>query len=435
MNYNEAISFLYNQTPQFEKIGAAAYKPELDTTRRLDDAFNNPHRNYKTIHIAGTNGKGSTAHTLAAILQSAGYRTGLYTSPHLVSFRERMRVDGEMITEQEVTDFIDRYNALDFSGKPSFFELTTIMAFDFFARHNVDIAVIETGLGGRLDSTNIITPALSIITNISKDHTAQLGDTLPEIASEKAGIIKPGVPVVTGGIADDLKHIFEQKAKECGSHLHCSDDIRNRLRHRLITADNKNLLEYTGTPFGTLRSDLTGDYQPENMATVITAVEVLNRNGIAVAEAGVRRGMERTCELTGLTGRWSIFPGKPSLIIDTGHNPGGWQILSRRIAGIKNIIIGFVKDKDVTSILELLPPDHRYYFTAPSIPRGLPATELAALAAKAGLKGEVYNNVRDAIKAASSAAVNEQYIFLGGSNYLAGEALEYLQSTDNERFK
>ncbi|MDE7154513.1 MAG: bifunctional folylpolyglutamate synthase/dihydrofolate synthase [Muribaculaceae bacterium] len=435
MNYNEAISFLYNQTPQFEKIGAAAYKPGLDTTRRLDDAFGNPHTKYKTIHIAGTNGKGSTAHTLAAILQSAGYRTGLYTSPHLVSFRERMRVNGIMITEDEVVDFLDRYNSLRFDGKPSFFELTTIMAFDFFARHNVEVAVIETGLGGRLDSTNIITPALSIITNISKDHTAQLGETLPEIASEKAGIIKPGVPVVLGGIADNLKYVFEAKAKECGSPIYFSDIIRNKLQYRLIDKEVKPLLEYKNTPFGTLRSDLTGDYQPENMATVMTAATVLNGSGIEIADEAVSTGMEHTCELTGLTGRWSIIPGKPSIVIDTGHNLGGWQVLSHQISGIKDIIIGFVKDKDVTSILSLLPRDHRYYFTAPSIPRGLPAAELAAMAAKAGLTGEIHENVGDAIEAASRAAGNEPHIFLGGSNYLVGEALDYLQSADRKQVK
>lgn len=428
MNYNEAISFLYNQTPQFEKIGAAAYKPGLDTTRQLDDAFGNPHKSYRTIHIAGTNGKGSTAHTLAAILQSAGYRTGLYTSPHLVSFRERMRVDGKMITEEEVVDFLDRYNKLGFDGKPSFFELTTIMAFDFFARHNVDIAVIETGLGGRLDSTNIISPILSVITNISKDHTAQLGETLPEIASEKAGIIKPGVPVVLGGISESLLPVFQQKADECNAELALSDTVRNSLGYRTIERESKAFMEYSSTPFGTVLSELTGEYQPENMATVMTAVAALKGMGMDIPEAAVKDGMMNVCGLTGLMGRWMTIPGTPSIIMDTGHNLGGWEKLSGQISGIKDIIIGFVKDKDILPILKLLPKGHRYYFTAPSIPRGLPAHDLAVIAEKAGLEGSVYPKVSDAINAAREAGKDEKYIFLGGSNYLVGEALEYLGS-------
>lgn len=430
MTYKEAISFLYNQTPQFEKIGAAAYKPGLDTTQRLDSAFGSPHRHYPTIHIAGTNGKGSTAHTLAAILQSQGYRTGLYTSPHLVSFRERMRVNGEMITEQEVVDFLNRYQQLDFEGKPSFFELTTIMAFDFFARKKVDLAVIETGLGGRLDSTNIISPILSIITNISKDHTAQLGDTLPEIAAEKAGIIKPGTPVVLGGIDTTLKPVFLKKAAEVGSEFFLSDDIRNSMKHREVMDGAKPYQEYTGTPFGTLRSELTGWYQPENMATVLTAVKCLDESGMKISQEAVRKGMENVCSLTGLMGRWMTIPGTPSLVIDTGHNLGGWEILSKQIADIKDIIIGFVKDKDVKPILRLLPSDHRYYFTAPSIPRGLPADKLAKMGAEAGMKGEVFSTVGEAIKAAHKAGKGEERIFLGGSNYLAGEALEFLQSSN-----
>ena len=430
MNYNEAIEFLYNQTPQFEKIGAAAYKPGLNTTHRLDNAFGNPHNRYKTIHVAGTNGKGSTSHTLAAILQSAGYKTGLYTSPHLVSFRERMRVDGKMISEQEVVDFLNRYTQLKFDGSPSFFELTTIMAFDFFARHNVDVAVIETGLGGRLDSTNIITPLLSVITNISKDHTAQLGNTLPEIAAEKAGIIKPGRSVVLGGIGEDLLPVFSSKANESDAPLFTSDDIRRSFNFCHVMDENKEYMQYTDTPFGTVLSELTGDYQPENMATVMKTVQILNENDIAIPAEAVREGMKNVCRLTGLAGRWMTIPGNPSIIMDTGHNLGGWEKLAQQIAPIKDIIIGFVKDKDISPILSLLPKNHRYYFTSPSIPRALPAADLAELAAQAGLIGDIYPEVGKAIEAAKKAAKNEKHIFLGGSNYLVGEALEYLRETD-----
>ncbi|MDE6267258.1 MAG: bifunctional folylpolyglutamate synthase/dihydrofolate synthase [Muribaculaceae bacterium] len=429
MNYKDAITFLYNQTPQFEKIGAAAYKPGLSTTHRLDDSFGNPHTRYKTIHIAGTNGKGSTAHTLAAILQEAGYKTGLYTSPHLVSFRERMRVNGTMISEDEVVDFLKRYEELGFDGKPSFFELTTIMAFDFFARHNVDVAVIETGLGGRLDSTNIIDPVLSVITNISKDHTAQLGETLRQIAAEKAGIIKTGKPVVLGGINEDLRVIFRRNADECRSELRTSDEVFNHLVYKNITRGGKTYAEYKNTPYGTLLSELTGIYQPENMATVLTAVVTLNELGWRIPAGAVGKGMENVCSITGLAGRWMTVPGTPSLILDTGHNLGGWEKISEQIAGIKDIIIGFVKDKDVRAILELLPKDHRYYFTAPSIPRGLPAQELAVMGSEVGLNGIICPNVRDAIAAALLNGRDEKSVFLGGSNYLVGEALEYLSDT------
>lgn len=426
MDYNQAIAFLYNQTPQFERIGAAAYKPGLETTRRLDDAFGNPHRRYRTVHVAGTNGKGSTAHTLAAILQSQGYKVGLYTSPHLVSFRERIRVNGAMIPDSDVVDFIERNQSMDFDGSPSFFELTTIMAFDHFARQGVDIAVIETGLGGRLDSTNIITPMLSVITNISKDHTAQLGDTLEAIAGEKAGIIKPEVPVVLGGIGDDLKPVFYDKARETGSKVILSEPLFKSFTHRTVTENHKPYIEYSNTPFGKIMGELTGECQPENAATIMTAAMALDRLGVRVSAESVADGFAKVCEMTGLMGRWMTVAGNPAIIMDTGHNIGGWEYLSTQLSGINDIIIGFVKDKDIRPILRLMPQGHRYYFTAPDIPRGLPATDLREIAQGEGLDGQAYDNVGDAIEAAREAAGPDSKLFLGGSNYLVGEALEYL---------
>lgn len=423
MNYQETIKYLYNATPQFERIGAAAYKPGLDTARALDEVFGNPHRQYPAIHVAGTNGKGSTCHTLAAILQSQGYRTGLYTSPHLIDFRERMRVNGEMISEDEVIDFVTRYQEVNRVLSPSFFELTTIMAFEFFARRNVDIAVIETGLGGRLDTTNIINPILSVITNISMDHTTQLGDTPAKIAFEKAGIIKRGVPVVIGNSAGEgVKEVFTAKAEEMEAPVIFAgerkyfDDAERSAEHIL----------YRGTPAGDITGELCGDCQIENAATILCAAEALRSLGVEISDEAIRRGFAHVTELTGLAGRWMKLGENPLTVCDTGHNEGGWQYLGPRLAGYGAklvMVIGFVKDKDVRHILGMMPRNARYIFTQAAIPRAMEANGLAELASGAGLTGTVIPDVGRAVSMARDIAGSDGVVFIGGSTYVVGEAL------------
>lgn len=428
MDYKETIKYLYNATPQFERIGAAAYKPGLDTSRALDNAFGNPHRCYPVIHVAGTNGKGSTCHTLAAILQSQGYRTGLYTSPHLLDFRERMRVDGVMIPEEEVIDFVERYKGMDLGLSPSFFELTTIMAFDYFARRNVDVAIVETGLGGRLDTTNIVTPILSIITNISRDHMAQLGDTPALIAAEKAGIIKPGVPVVIGNASGEgVREVFDAKAAQEGAPIRYATD-----RSRFSSAEAKgDYILYHDTPSGKIIGELSGDCQKENTATILCAVEALREGGMEIGNHAVRRGFTRVSELTGLAGRWNKLSDKPLTICDTGHNEGGWQYLAPRLAEFGDhlvMVIGFVNDKDISHILDMMPKQARYIFTQAAIPRSMPADTLAGQAAAAGLKGITIPNVAAAIKEARAIAeASTDTIFIGGSTYVVAEALALMK--------
>ncbi|MBD5247061.1 MAG: bifunctional folylpolyglutamate synthase/dihydrofolate synthase [Barnesiella sp.] len=428
MDYQETIQYLYNATPQFERIGAAAYKPGLDTSRALDNAFGNPHRRYPVIHVAGTNGKGSTCHTLAAILQSQGYRTGLYTSPHLLDFRERMRVDGVMIPEEEVIDFVERYKGMDLGLSPSFFELTTIMAFDYFARRNVDVAIVETGLGGRLDTTNIVTPILSIITNISRDHMAQLGDTPALIAAEKAGIIKPGVPVVIGNASGEgVREVFDAKAAQEGAPIRYATDSS-----RFSSAEAKgDYILYHDTPSGKIIGELSGDCQKENTATILCAVEALREGGMEIGNHAVRRGFTRVSELTGLAGRWNKLSDNPLTICDTGHNEGGWQYLAPRLAEFGDrlvMVIGFVNDKDISHILDMMPKQARYIFTQASIPRSMSADTLAGQAAAAGLKGITIPNVAAAIKEARALAeASTDTIFIGGSTYVVAEALALMK--------
>lgn len=423
MNYKQTIEYLYNATPQFERIGAAAYKPGLDTARALDDAWGNPHRRYPAIHVAGTNGKGSTCHSLAAILQNQGYKVGLYTSPHLVDFRERMRVNGEMITQQEVIDFVERYKEMDLGLSPSFFELTTIMAFDFFARNKVDIAVIETGLGGRLDTTNIITPILSVITNISLDHTAQLGNTLAQIASEKAGIIKPGIPVVIGNASGDgVKEVFMNKARETASEIRFADECR--MFDNACTTPSGII--YSGTFAGDITGELAGTCQIENTATILCAVAALRKAGWRISDEAVRQGFANVTRLTGLAGRWMKIGENPLTICDTGHNEGGWQYLGPALesyGATAVMVIGFVNDKDVSHILRLMPRDARYIFTQASIPRAMKAEQLAQLAAQAGISGMIIPDVRRAVDEARGIAGNDGMVFVGGSTYVVAEAL------------
>lgn len=424
--YNEAIEFLYTSMPMFQRVGASAYKPGLDTVKMLDDKFGNPHLKYKTIHIAGTNGKGSTAHTLAAILQSAGYRVGLYTSPHLVDFRERIRVNGTMISHEAVVDFVNRYRAISLNCHPSFFELTMTMAFEYFAREKVDIAVIETGLGGRLDSTNIITPIMSIITNISFDHTAFLGDSLKSIAGEKAGIIKPSIPVVIGEAYGEVRDVFAQKALEQHSPIFFAQDEQ---RFAGVDSLDDGLL-YRATQYGDIVGELMGDCQPKNAATILTALPLLEAQGLSITSQAVKEGFAHVTTLTGLMGRWMTLQRNPHVVCDTGHNVGGWEYISRRlhsIEGTLHMVIGFVNDKDVSHILEMMPKTAKYYITNAQIERAMPASQLAEIANQCGLIGEQYPSVEEANNAALAAAQPSDTIFIGGSTFIVADLLTSLQ--------
>ena len=426
LTYDNAIDFLYTQIPMFQRMGANAYKPGLDTSIALDKAFGNPHSRFPSIHIAGTNGKGSTAHTLAAILQSAGYKVGLYTSPHLVDFRERIRINGEMISHSAVVDFVNRYRALQLDCQPSFFELTMTMAFEYFAKEKVDIAVIETGLGGRLDSTNIISPILSIITNISFDHTAFLGDTLTAIASEKAGIIKRNTPVVVGEASGDVKQLFLDKSIEMNSPIKFADENK-AFSSAELTPDG---YLYHNTPFGNITGELTGECQQKNTATILSAIEQLRLIGWEITPDAVKQGFANVCNLTGLAGRWMELQQSPRVVCDTGHNVGGWEYLSRQLSQVEgklHMVIGFVNDKDISHILDLMPHNATYYFTRAEIPRALSADEVKAIALAKGLKGEAYATVAKAYQKAIISASATDTIFIGGSTFVVADLLSHRQ--------
>ena len=414
MNYQETTEYLFNSTPVFEKIGAKAYKPGLQTTHALDEHFAHPHRQYKTIHIAGTNGKGSCSHTIAAILQSQGYKVGLYTSPHLVDFRERIRVNGECVPEQYVIDFVEQNRSFFEPLHPSFFELTTAMALKYFAEQGVDYAVIEVGLGGRLDCTNIITPMLSIITNISFDHTQFLGNTLAEIASEKAGIIKPHVPVVIGEYLEETRPVFEEKAKEMQAPILFAQDF---------SAQDTEMESH-------VEMELKGSYQEHNKKTILAALSIL-RQDITIGDAAIRKGFAQVCELTGLRGRWEKLNDAPLTICDTGHNLAGWNYLAPQIKSVKaetkHIVFGMVDDKDVTHVLQLLSQQLKngvkYYWTQPSTKRAIPVEKLRDFALEYDLHGNAYHSVKEAYKAAKENAKNNDFIFVGGSSYVVADLL------------
>lgn len=423
MTYQETVDYLYNATPQFQLIGAAAYKPGLETARRLDEALGHPHRAYKTIHVAGTNGKGSTCHSLAAILQSTGYRVGLYTSPHLFDFRERIKIDGRPVDRRSVIDFTERYIAMNLPIAPSFFELTTLLAFDCFKSAGVDIAVIETGLGGRLDTTNIISPVVTAITNISRDHMAQLGDTLEEIAREKAGIIKEKTPIIIGNAGDEsVKAVFTSTAATKHAPIIFAAD--DNCYSSAESADRGII--YRDTIAGDIVGELSGACQPENTALILSTVKELRRQGIAIPDEAIVNGMANVVELTGLSGRWMKVGNSPATICDTGHNEGGWHYLSQSLSrhpGKLHMIIGFVSDKDIRHILTLMPRDARYYFTRASVPRAMDASALADSARSAGLDGEVYPTVADAYHAAKKNAAPDDMIFIGGSTFVVADFL------------
>ena len=428
MTYKEAIEYLYNATPQFQQIGAAAYKPGLETTIRLDNAFGNPHKSFKCIHVGGTNGKGSTSHTLASILQEQGYKVGLYTSPHLIDFRERIRGNGEMISEEYVIDFLNRYLNLKANLHPSFFELTTIMAFDYFKSQKVDIAVIEVGLGGRLDCTNIITPILSIITNISKDHIAQLGNTLECIATEKAGIIKPNVPIVIGEAEENIKQIFSSKASEVKAPIFFAQEDTKLIIESSLSFDK---ISYK-TAYGDFESPLCGICQLKNTQTILKAIKVLDSNGLSLNIKAIVKGFENVIYNTHLMGRWCTLSKQPTIIADTGHNIGGWGYISKQLCEISQssnliMIIGFVNDKDVDSIMHLMPKNATYFITQASVKRAMPANVLAEKFQYFGIDCKVCNTVEESINEAHKITSKDDIIFIGGSTFIVADALQLFQ--------
>ena len=429
--YQETLDYLYSQLPMFQRTGAAAYKDNLDNTIRLDEMFDYPHRAFRTIHVAGTNGKGSVSHMLASVLQEAGYKTGLYTSPHLKDFRERIRVNGEMITEEAVVQFTDSFLSKNEIEKmePSFFELTVSMAFDYFRSRQIDVAVIEVGLGGRLDSTNIITPEVSVITNISFDHMALLGNTLPLIAAEKAGIIKPTIPVVIGESASETNAVFEQMAGKAESPIAFADQFYQAI-DGMLPVDGKqslNILSHDEVIYSDLKLDLLGIYQRFNVPTVLKTIDVLNEKGWNLQDDVILRGLMNTIRNTNLMGRWQIIGHNPLTICDTGHNPAGIKLVVEQINQTAfeklHIVIGMVNDKDQNEVLSLLPANAQYYFTKANIPRATQPEELAAKGSRFGLKGNTYPSVCQALFQALANAGKNDLVFIGGSTFVVAEIL------------
>lgn len=433
ITYQQTLEYLYERLPMFSRIGKAALKPDLSNTLKLCKGLNNPENNFKSIHIAGTNGKGSVSHSLAAILQHAGYKTGLYTSPHLVDFRERIRINGQPVSEQWVIDFVTQHKQLIEEIQPSFFEITVIMAFQAFAEAGVDIAVIETGLGGRLDSTNVITPLLSIITNISYDHKDLLGNTLAEIAAEKAGIIKPGIPVVIGEQHDETERVFFEHSALKKSPLYYAQSLWGMVRvkqdlhyqyYKAVHHAKREMLD--------VKTDLLGNYQQHNIKTVLTSVELLASLGLDLTLGDSIDALSAVKKTTGLRGRWELLQEQPIVICDVAHNPAGMtevvtqlNTLAQNSAIRKNIVLGFVKDKDVTEALSLLPKDATYYFCNADMPRALPAAELMAMAHNAGLQGNSYSSVHEAVIAAKQQMNSTDVLLITGSFFIVGEAMTH----------
>lgn len=431
MNYQQTLDYLFSRLPMFQRIGTAAYKADLSNTIALCDLLDNPQEHFKSIHIAGTNGKGSTSHLLASVLQSAGYKVGLYTSPHLKDFRERIKINGKNIAEQYVVDFVEKYKT-DFEKiEPSFFEMTVGLAFQYFKEQKVDVAVIEVGLGGRLDSTNIITPLLSVITNISFDHTALLGNTLEKIAFEKAGIIKSGIPVVVGETQEEIKNVFIEKAKTNNSEIQFADKIFE-IKNVEYFYNKKQLLGFDieqndKLKFQKINCELLGLYQQKNLKTVLCAVDVLNKQGFVINENALREGIENVISQTGLLGRWQILSKNPLVIADTGHNEAGIKEVLEQIKNTPHeklhFVLGVVNDKDVSSILNMLPKNATYYFCQAKIPRALPVEELKQIANEFKLIGHSYTSVSEALSQAKLSAGKDDLVFVGGSTFTVAEVV------------
>jgi dihydrofolate synthase/folylpolyglutamate synthase len=431
MTYKETLDYLDARLPMYQRIGAAAYRADLKNTWAICDLLGNPQQTFRSVHIGGTNGKGSTSNILASILQEKGLKTGLYTSPHLTDFRERIRINGIKIPEEKVIRFIEKYKA-DFEEiRPSFFEMTVGMAFDHFREEKVNVAIIEVGMGGRLDSTNVITPLLSVITNISFDHMQFLGDTLEKIATEKAGIIKHGVPVVIGESQDDIRHVFIEKAREEQSEILFADD------EFMAVSGNS---EYTGTDtlrmdifrnnkvfIGDLESPLIGHYQKKNIVTVCAACKMLDSSLQQISTDDIRKGISNVLDNTGFAGRWQILSVNPLTICDTGHNEGGLKLVLEQISRTPHeklhFVFGMVNDKEIDTILQMMPKDATYYFCKADIPRGLDANELRIKAEVFGLNGETFNSVKSALKTAQQRAGAKDLVFVGGSTFIVAEVV------------
>lgn len=422
--WERTIDYLFNQRPAFEREGANGYKPGLDTSIALDKLYHEPHRRYRIIHIAGTNGKGSTAHLIASCLQQCGYRVGLFTSPHLIDFRERIRVNGKKVSRNYVMQWVNEYKQKKPKGyEPSFFELTSTMAFDYFAWRNVNVAVIETGLGGRLDSTNIITPDLSIITNIGLEHQQFLGDTIEQIASEKAGIIKHGRPVVVGNAEGSVRQVIADYAKSMYSEIRFAQDKPEVVEAKMV----EGKLRMKTINYGIIDCELTGDFQIENANTVLTAFNILKRLKYRIKENAIHEGFANVIKNTGLMGRWMKLDTNPLTICDSAHNVASMTVTMKQLkkekADKRHMVMGFMADKDIDGILGLLPNTATYYFTQAHTSRSLPATELQARGAKYGIEGNTYNNVCEALEAARNAAQPQDLIYIGGSMYVLAELL------------
>lgn len=405
MNYPETLDYLFGQLPMYQRIGNAAYKANLDNTYYLSELLNHPEKRFKSVHIAGTNGKGSTSHMLASIFQEAGYKVGLYTSPHLKDFRERIKINGEMISENEVIDFVKEYKNEFEKIQLSFFEWTVGLAFHYFANQKVDIAIVETGLGGRLDSTNIVTPEVAVITNISMDHTQFLGDTLAKIAAEKAGIIKSTIPVVIGETQPAIKHVFIEKAKQLNAPIQFADEYPTQ--------------EY--------ESDLKGIYQQKNKKTVVATIQILQKLGWKIAANHIKKGLLNVVENTGLMGRWQVLNNQPLTVCDTGHNEAGIKLILAQLSKQQfeklHVVLGVVNDKDITNILALLPNNAIYYFCQAKIPRALDVHTLAEKATAVGLSGKIFSTVEAAYQAARKNASTDDMIFIGGSTFVVAEVV------------
>lgn len=428
MNYQETLDFMFNSLPMFQRQGKAAYKANLDNSIAFDKYLNHPHQSYKSIHIAGTNGKGSTSHMLASVLQEAGYKVGLYTSPHLKDFRERIKVNGEMVSEKFVVKFIENIQGFIKEFQPSFFEMTVFMAFEYFKQEDIDIAVIETGMGGRLDSTNLISPEVSVITNISLDHTQFLGDTIDKIAIEKAGIIKENIPVIIGEYSNEYDSVFINTAKEKNTSCEFTDQnynipyaLRsiNQTQGFDIYKDNKKIYEQ-------VELDLLGHYQQKNVLTALNTIEHL-QNSLTISKEHIYSGLKNVIKNTQLLGRWQTLDNNPQIICDTGHNEAGIKLILEQIEQTPfeklHIVWGMVNDKSIDKIMAMLPKDAQYYFTKASIPRALNGQELYNIATKYDLQGQAFSSVKEALNSAKLTANQNDLIFVGGSTFVVAEVV------------
>ncbi|MBS2099765.1 bifunctional folylpolyglutamate synthase/dihydrofolate synthase [Carboxylicivirga linearis] len=432
-SYQETLNYLFSQLPMYQRVGQAAYKADLHTTLELDKYFNHPHKNYKTIHVAGTNGKGSVSHCLASVLQQAGYKTGLYTSPHLVDFRERIKVNGEMISEQAVIDFVENHQDIINTLEPSFFEMTVAMAFEYFKNEKVDIAIIEVGMGGRLDSTNIISPELSVITNIGLDHTTFLGDTLPKVAAEKGGIIKENIPVIIGQTQEETSPIFIELAKSKSTPITFADQ-KLEAPYSTFSIDEKQIFQISENgqiKYPNLKLDLLGNYQRKNIVTALCTIESLQQKGFPISIDDIYKGLQNVVSNTGLLGRWQTIGYNPRIVCDTGHNAEGIKLIVEQIKNTAyktlHFIIGMVDDKDHAKVLSQLPKDAIYYFTKAAIPRSIASEKLQIMAKDHQLEGDCYPTPHEALEKAKKIADANDLIFIGGSTFIVADTLENIQ--------